>query len=97
MEIKDKDDDSSTSSDDDGDYDLLPNNVQTKDQIAALPMQYVSGDPNVPLQSVDRLGNVYKYALNPTTYSVRLNGFPFMESTIRKHCSLLVLTINDGA
>jgi len=70
MEIKDKDDDSSTSSDDDGDYDLLPNNVQTKDQIAALPMQYVSGDPNVPLQSVDRLGNVYKYALNPTTYSV---------------------------
>ena len=71
MEIKEKDDnDSSTSSDDDEDYTLLPNNVQRKDQIASLPMQYVSGDPHVPLQSVDRLGNVYKYALNPTTYSV---------------------------
>ena len=54
----------------DFDEDDLPTNVSKEEQLAGLPIKYLSGDPIRPLQATDEFGNAYKYALNPTTYSV---------------------------
>jgi len=48
----------------------LPTNVSTLEQLKRLPEECLSGDPIRPLQHFDESGVVYKYALNPMTYSV---------------------------
>ena len=48
----------------------LPTHVATVEQLKTLPPECLSGDPVRPLQHFDENGMVYKYALNPMTYSV---------------------------
>ena len=45
-------------------------NVNTKDQLELCHPKFRSGDPVRPLRVKDEYGDTYKYALNPTTYSV---------------------------
>ena len=47
----------------------LPNNVNSKEELALLPEKYLSNDPKRPLLLEDR-GESYTFALNPVTYSV---------------------------
>jgi len=57
---------SSTAANDDD----VPTNVSTLEQLKGLPEECLSGDPIRPLQHFDEGGDVFKYALNPMTYSV---------------------------
>lgn len=50
--------------------DELPTNVETREQLALLPPECLSGDKERPLRHVDDQGNVYHYALKPMTFSV---------------------------
>lgn len=50
--------------------DDLPNNVCTEEQLALLPQECLSGDPERPLRHVDEMGEVTHYALQPMFYSV---------------------------
>ena len=43
----------------------LPSDVQTEEQLATLPAECLSGNPQRPLRHVDERGNVYQYALRP--------------------------------
>jgi hypothetical protein len=63
-------DDDSTTSDVESDNEMIVGIITTVDQLTKIPKKYCSGDERMPLQSEDHLGNVYKYALNPATYSV---------------------------
>jgi hypothetical protein len=59
-------------SDDDGyDENDLPSHVHTLEQLVLCPAKYRSNDPIRPLKLQDtECGETYKYALNPTRYSV---------------------------
>jgi proton-dependent oligopeptide transporter, POT family len=50
----------------------LPTNVNTKEQLALLPPECLSGNPRRPLRHVDDLGRVSEYALNPNASIVLL-------------------------
>ena len=56
----------------DKNYDNLPTNVSTKDELACLPPEFLSGDRRRPLKNTASDGTVYNYALRPMLYSVFL-------------------------
>ena len=57
----------------------LPDNVNSKEELALIPDKYLSDDPNRPLQ-LKNGSTVAKYALRPLTYSVlAILGIEFFE------------------
>jgi proton-dependent oligopeptide transporter, POT family len=48
----------------------IANNVGTMEQAENLPIEFLSGDAERPLQHIDDKGNIMTYALTPMTYSV---------------------------
>jgi POT family proton-dependent oligopeptide transporter len=52
--------------------DELPTNVETREQLALLPPECLSGEKERPLRHVDDQGHVFFYSLKPMRYSVIL-------------------------
>jgi hypothetical protein len=48
----------------------IPSHVNTIEQLILCPSKYRSDDPLRPLKLQDQCGETYKYALNPTRFSV---------------------------
>lgn len=48
----------------------MPSHVNTVEQLVICPSKYRSDDPGRPLKLQDECGEIYKYALNPTRFSV---------------------------
>ena len=53
-------------------YENLPQNVHTKEELVCLPDEFLSDDKARPLQNKSSDGTTYKYALRPMFYSVFL-------------------------
>jgi POT family proton-dependent oligopeptide transporter len=51
-------------------FDDLPTNVSSEEQLKPLPIECLSGDPERPLRHVDEFGKISHYALQPMLYSV---------------------------
>mmetsp|Transcript_37529 Transcript_37529/g.77865 ORF Transcript_37529/g.77865 Transcript_37529/m.77865 type:complete len:87 (+) Transcript_37529:205-465(+) len=52
------------------DHDRLPSNISSRDQLSSVPEECLSDDDSRPLLHIDESGNRFKYALQPTRFSV---------------------------